>query len=156
VASINEHYYKAPENFSCCEALDRASVSSDPSARIGEGSQNTSHCFGCEGPPTDGDIIIIIIIVTAPSKARVCSCSLNRIASSNPAWSTVVFHLWVLLVVRFRSLQRLSHSFRGVRPSVVCLSVIVKPRQWGGPGPLGAVAPWKMKNNDNDNRAVIS
>jgi hypothetical protein len=23
----------------------------------------------------------------------------------------------------------------------VCLSVIVKPRKWGGPGPLGAVAP---------------
>jgi hypothetical protein len=26
---------------------------------------------------------------------------------------------------------------------VVCLSVIVKPRQRGGPGPLGAVAPWE-------------
>ena len=29
--------------------------------------------------------------------------------------------------------------------SVVFLSVIVKPRQRGGPGPLGAVAPWEEK-----------
>jgi hypothetical protein len=29
----------------------------------------------------------------------------------------------------------------GVLPSLVCLSVIVNPRQWEGPGPLGAVAP---------------
>jgi hypothetical protein len=27
----------------------------------------------------------------------------------------------------------------------VCLSVIATPRQWGGPGPLGALAPWKKK-----------
>jgi hypothetical protein len=27
--------------------------------------------------------------------------------------------------------------------SVVCLSVIVKPRRWGGSGPLATVAPWK-------------
>ena len=34
-----------------------------------------------------------------------------------------------------------NHSSRGVLPSVVCLSVIVEPRQCGGPGPVGAVAP---------------
>ena len=28
---------------------------------------------------------------------------------------------------------------------MVCPSVIVKPRQWGGPGPLGAVEPWEKK-----------
>ena len=28
----------------------------------------------------------------------------------------------------------------------MCLSVIVKPRYWGGPGLLGAVAPWKKKS----------
>jgi hypothetical protein len=50
---------------------------------------------------------------------------------------------WVLCVVRQRSLGRVDHSSRGVLPSVVCLSLIVKPRQWGGPGPLGAVAPYK-------------
>jgi hypothetical protein len=38
------------------------------------------------------------------------------------------------------SLRRAGHSSRGVLPSVVCLSVIVKPRQF--PGPLGAVAPF--------------
>ena len=27
--------------------------------------------------------------------------------------------------------------------SVVCLSVIVKPRQWGGTGPLGALKSWR-------------
>jgi hypothetical protein len=35
------------------------------------------------------------------------------------------------------------HSSKGVLPSVVCLCVIVKPRQWRGLGPLGAVEPWK-------------
>jgi len=34
------------------------------------------------------------------------------------------------------------HSYRGVLPNVVCLSVIVKPRQRGGPGPRGTLAPW--------------
>ena len=39
----------------------------------------------------------------------------------------------------------LIHSSSGVVPSGVCLSVIVKFRQWGGPGPLRAVASWKEK-----------
>jgi hypothetical protein len=66
--------------------------------------------------------------------------------------------LWVLWVVRQKSLQRADNSSRQVLPSVVCLSVITKPGQWGGPRPLGAVAPWKMKNNDYtwNVRAVIS
>jgi hypothetical protein len=34
----------------------------------------------------------------------------------------------VLCVVRYRSLCRADLSSRGVLPSVVCLSVIVKPR----------------------------
>jgi hypothetical protein len=46
-----------------------------------------------------------------------------------------------LCVVRQRSLRRADQSSRGVLPSVVCLSVIAKPRQLGGPGPIGAVAP---------------
>jgi hypothetical protein len=33
--------------------------------------------------------------------------------------------------------SRADHSSRRVLPSVVCLSVIVNPRQWGGPGTLG-------------------
>jgi len=51
--------------------------------------------------------------------------------------------LWVLCVVKHRSLRRAGNSSIGVLPSVVCLSVIVKPRQWGGPGPLGSVVPWR-------------
>jgi len=31
----------------------------------------------------------------------------------------------------------------------VCVSVIVKP-QGGGPGPLGAVAPWEEINQEKD------
>ena len=94
MASINEHCYKAPEDFSCSEGITRASDSTDPSTVIGEGSQDTSHCCGCEGPSTYGDIIIIIIkiiIVAARSKACVCSRSLTRIAGSNPAgaWMSV-------------------------------------------------------------------
>jgi hypothetical protein len=41
-----------------------------------------------------------------------------------------------------RSLNGAGHSSRGVLPSVVCLSVIVKLRQKGGPGPQGALALW--------------
>jgi hypothetical protein len=39
--------------------------------------------------------------------------------------------------------RRAEHSCRGVLPSVMCLSVIVTPRQWGGPGPLGLLCHWK-------------
>jgi len=56
------------------------------------------------------------------------------------AW--MCFFLGVLCVVR--SLCRADHSPRGVLPSMVCLSVIKKPHEWGGPGPLGAFAPWKI------------
>ena len=41
--------------------------------------------------------------------------------------------LWVLCVVRYRSLRRADHSSRGVLPTVVAsLCVIWKPREWGG------------------------
>ena len=35
------------------------------------------------------------------------------------------------------SLRRADHSSRGVLPSAVCLSEMVKPRCRGGPGPCG-------------------
>ena len=41
------------------------------------------------------------------------------------------------------SLSLADHPSRGVLPSVVCLSVVVKPRCWGSPCPLRVVAPWK-------------
>jgi hypothetical protein len=40
-------------------------------------------------------------------------------------------------------MRRADHLSRGILPRVMCLSVILKPRQRGGPGPLWAVAPWK-------------
>jgi len=44
----------------------------------------------------------------------------------------------VLCVGRYKFLRRADHPSRGVLLDVVCLSVIVKPRQWGSPGPLGS------------------
>ena len=57
---------------------------------------------------------------------------------SNSAGGMDVCLLWVLCCQEDGSV-----SGWGVLLSVVCLSVIVKPRQWGGPGPLGAVEPFK-------------
>jgi len=54
--------------------------------------------------------------------------SLAGAASSNPAAGMDVCLLCMLCVVRYRSLYRADHSSRGVLPSVVCMSVIVKPR----------------------------
>jgi hypothetical protein len=52
---LYQDYYVAPEEFSCSEELDRTSDSPDPSTRIEEGIQNTSHFGGSEGPPAEGD-----------------------------------------------------------------------------------------------------
>jgi len=35
-------------------------------------------------------------------------------------------------------MREADHLSRGVLPSEMCLSVIMKPRQCGGPGPLGS------------------
>jgi len=47
--------------------------------------------------------------------------------------------LWVLGVVMKRFLCWDDHSSRGVLVSVVCLCVILNPRQWEGFGQWGAV-----------------
>jgi hypothetical protein len=47
---------------------------------------------------------------------------------SNHAGSINICLLWLLCVVRQRSLRGADHSSRGILPSEVCLSVIVKPR----------------------------
>ena len=47
-------------------------------------------------------------------------------------------------VVRHRSLRGADHSSRGL-PSVACPSATVKPRQWGGPGPLRLSNNWDKK-----------
>ena len=84
----------------------------------------------------------------SPRSLRLWICGRWRagIAGSIPAGGVYVCLLWVLCVGRYRFLRRADHSSRGVLLSVVCLSVIVKTRQWGDPGPLRAVAPRKKEN----------
>ena len=67
------------------------------------------------------------IPVAARSKAWVCGRSLAGIMGLNPAGGMDVCLLWVLCVVRQRSLRRADHSSREVLPSVVCLNVIMNP-----------------------------
>jgi hypothetical protein len=94
------------------------------------------------------------IPVAVRSKAWVCALSLAGIVGSNPAECIDVCLLRVLCVVRYRSRRRPDHSSRGILPSVVCPSVILKPRQWGDPCPLGTVVPWK-KERKKERKKVI-
>jgi hypothetical protein len=86
------------------------------------------------------------IPVPTLSKTWVCGHSLAGNAGSNRGEGMDICLFLVLCVVRQRSLCRADHSSGGVLPTVVCLSVIMKPRQWGGAGPLGAVASWDKIN----------
>jgi len=81
--------------------------------------------------------------VAARSKAWDCHRSLAGILFSVPSGGKYICLLWVLCAVRYKSLCRAGHLSRGVLLSAVCLSVIVKPRWLGDPGPPGAVAHWK-------------
>ena len=56
--------------------------------------------------------------------------------------------VWMYCSIRFRSLRRADHSSRGVLPSVVCLSVTVNFRQWGGLDPVGLLRHGKQKLNN--------
>ena len=71
---------------------------------------------------------ILPVPVAARSKAWVCGRSLAGIVGSNPAGRLDVCLLLVLCVVRERSLRLAYHLSRGVLPSVVCMSVIMKHR----------------------------
>ena len=67
------------------------------------------------------------IPMAARFNASVCSRSLPRIVGLNPAGAMDV--CCEFCVVSGRGLLgRADHSSRGVLPSVVCLSMIVKPR----------------------------
>jgi len=65
---------------------------------------------------------------------------LAGIAGSNPIAGMDVCLLWVLCVVRQRSLRRADRTSRGVLPNVVWLSVIRCT--------LGTVAPWGGGNKN--------
>ena len=66
--------------------------------------------------------------MAAQSKAWIFVLSLTGIAGSNPACGISVYLLGFSCVVRVRSHRRTDNSSRGVVPSAVCLSMIVKPR----------------------------
>jgi hypothetical protein len=68
------------------------------------------------------------IPVTTWSKAWVCGHSLTCTVGSNPTGGRDVCLLWVLCVVRYRSLHLTYYLSRGILQSVTCLSVIMKPR----------------------------
>ena len=69
---------------------------------------------------------------------HICGRSLLglRVRIPPAAWKFVSYDCWVSLG---RSVRRTDHWSRGVLPRVVCLIVIVKPRQTEGSGPLVAV-----------------
>jgi hypothetical protein len=71
--------------------------------------------------------VLSLTPVTARSKTWVCGRSLAGSVGSNPAgaWMSVSCGCCVL---SGKGLRRAGHSSRGVLPSLVCLSVIVKPR----------------------------
>jgi hypothetical protein len=84
------------------------------------------------------------IPVTARSKTWVCGSSLAGIAGSNLTGGMDVSCECCVLSDR-GSLRWSDHSSRGVLQRVACLSVIAKPRQWGGLRPLGLSRHWKKK-----------
>ena len=78
----------------------------------------------------------ILSHLVARSKACVCGRSPAGSAGLKPAGG-----MDSLVSVVCCQVEVTDHSSRGALPSVVCLSVIVKPRKCGGPGPVVAVAP---------------
>ena len=82
-----------------------------------------------------------LIPVAVWSKAWVCTHSLAGIVGLNPTRGMDVCVLWMLCIVMSRFLHRADHLSRGVLPTVICLSVIMKSHYFGGPGPPGSVVP---------------
>ena len=87
--------------------------------------------------------------VAVQSKASVCSRSLAEIACSNPTGGMDVCLLWMLCVVRYRSLFRADHSSRGVIPTVLrhlCdLDISWMRRPW----PTGGGGRGLLRQNQN-------
>jgi len=68
-------------------------------------------------------------------------CCNGGFESHQGHWCSWMFLSCVSCVLcRYRPLRLADHSSRVVVPSVACLSGTVKPRQWGTPGQLGAIA----------------
>jgi hypothetical protein len=86
-------------------------------------------------------ILLPLSLVTRGLRCRPEAARLlvSRVRISLGAWMYVYCEYCVLF--RYRSLRRADHTSRGVKGRVVCLSVIVKLRQGGGPGTSRTVAP---------------
>ena len=67
------------------------------------------------------------IPVVARPKSWVCGRSPAEVLGSNPVGGIDIYLLPLFRVVRQSSLRRTDHSSRGIQPSVVCLSAILKP-----------------------------
>jgi hypothetical protein len=97
--------------------------------------------------------------VTVRSKAWVWGRSTSGVIGSNPNVGKDVCILWVMCVVRYRFLRRADHPSRGVYPSVVCISVIAKPREgrnWHGIGPMGQRKKiWKQCSSPCKQQRVV-
>ena len=65
--------------------------------------------------------------MAARSKASVGGRSLAGMTGLNPAGAMDISLVNAVCCQTDRSLRRADHSFRGVLPGAVCLSVIVKP-----------------------------
>ena len=65
-----------------------------------------------------GIVMRMPVPLAAQSKAKVFGRLPAEIVGSNPTQGMDVCLLWVLCVVRQRSLRRTDHSFRGVLPNV--------------------------------------
>jgi len=83
------------------------------------------------------------IPVAAGSKAWDCGRWLFGIAGSNHAERIDICLLWVLCVVRQRSLRRADHSSKGVLPSDMCLQCDFETSTMKRPSPTKVVEPWK-------------
>jgi uncharacterized membrane protein YphA (DoxX/SURF4 family) len=85
----------------------------------------------------------LLIPVAAQSKTSVCNLLLLGLLVRIPpgSWVSVCWQCCVFLGRRMYF--GLVTRSRWVLLSVVCLSLIMKPRQWGFPGPQGPVEPWK-------------
>ena len=88
--------------------------------------------------------------VAARSKAYVCGRPPAGIVGSNPTGGMDVCLLWVCCCPVEVSATSWSLVQRSPTDCGASLCVIQKPREWGGPGPLGAVAPKKQTNKENN------
>jgi len=75
-------------------------------------------------------------------RRRSATARLLRLWVRIPTGGMDVCLLWVLCVVRQRSLRRADHSSSGVLPTVISRCVwFGKPQEWGGHGPRWAAVP---------------